>query len=443
MSPFDIHCPPPSTTARTELEQASLLLEGGSVNEAVAAYRSILSAHPDCFPACSGFAKAMQKAGRIAAVPHVYRKFLDANPHHTLAWAELGELLAFLGQEEASTEAYHTAARTVHPALHWNDTLQYGRHWMWDPMLVRHKGRYLLLFLTGLTANKPFWNQGEIHAAESTDLREWNYLGPAITPRPEHPWEACRIAAGSVFIENDTFYFFYSASDNRIPFHESIALATSPDGRHWNRPETPILQFDSRFYSGALRMKNDISDQPFEQHHWRDPWIVHEGDTYHMFFTSAAREKKGESPWRGCVGHATATALEGPWECRPPVLVPVEPESGEPIFMEVERTQVIRHDGWWHMFFSTMVFDGSMNPKWLSTVDPSRLTNSSLYHYRSRELTGPYEPVGQTPVVPGSEHTGLYGINYMEDPDGHLYPYGWYRDFGMVEPGPTLLTPVD
>jgi beta-fructofuranosidase len=71
-------------------------------------------------------------------------------------------------------------------------------------------------------------------------------------------------------------------------------------------------------------------------------------------------------------------------------------------------------------------------------VGSEQLTNSALYWYVSDEITGPFKPVNDKPVVRGSHKTGLYGTNFIAalDQSEELIAYGWYKKLSSLEVSP-------
>ena len=80
-----------------------------------------------------------------------------------------------------------------------------------------------------------------------------------------------------------------------------------------------------------------------------------------------------------------------------------------------------------------------MNPKWIQKVGRKNITDSSLYYYVSDDITSPFKPVDDIPIVKGSEKSRLYGTNFFPDPDEpqELIAYGWdytIREFEISPP---------
>ena len=167
---------------------------------------------------------------------------------------------------------------------------------------------------------------------------------------------------------------------------------------------------------------------------WRDPYVIKDEKTgkYYMFMAASTKEREA-SNYAGCVGLAVAENIAGPYKVLPPAAAPVVGGTNESPFYEVERPQVIYANGKYHLFFSC--WPQGLNPKWVEKMDQNQLTFSSVYWYTSENITGPYIPAAETPIVKGSEKTGLYGTNFIPVPDkeGELLAYGWCPQMHTIE----------
>ena len=102
-------------------------------------------------------------------------------------------------------------------------------------------------------------------------------------------------------------------------------------------------------------------------------------------------------------------------------------------FWEMERPQVWRGplDGRYHLFFNCWA--RYVNPDWVKrhlkgSIKP---TDDSLYHFVSSTPSGPFKPSETTPIVPGSQGTGLYGLRFADGT--HLM--GWHLEEFSLETG--------
>jgi beta-fructofuranosidase len=93
----------------------------------------------------------------------------------------------------------------------------------------------------------------------------------------------------------------------------------------------------------------------------------------------------------------------------------------------MNRPQVIYKNGKYHLFFSC--WKHRINPKWLKQINSNRITNSSLYWYVADEITAPYLPNSNQPIVLGSDTTEMYGGNFfpaLNTIGGEFIACGWF-----------------
>jgi beta-fructofuranosidase len=295
----------------------------------------------------------------------------------------------------------------------------------WDPWILKDRDIYRLFYLSGRTDQDPWWKTSWICEAQSLDMRHWQHLGPVLEPLSNRGWESGRLFAGSAYREADTYYLFYSAARENDIATEAIGLATSTDGTQWQRLEHPILSFKPdtslNFVSKASVSKAMYAGRDSQSNHlhWRDPYIVKDPLTqrYYLFFCASVMEALGDYDfYQGGVGVAIAEQIAGPYQLLPPVAGPgvtIADVANWP-FHHLERPQVIYFQGQYHLFFSC--FKDFVNPLWLSQIGADCVSDSTLYWYVSDRITGPFEPSSSLPVVPGSEHTGLYGTTFSPLP---------------------------
>jgi beta-fructofuranosidase len=305
--------------------------------------------------------------------------------------------------------------------------LLWNSHPSWDPWLLKDGDIYRLFYLLGSSKSGPWWLEGKICGAISTDLERWEDLGVILEVNPESSWEAGRMLAGCTLKENGVYYLFYSAAGEGADImNEGIGLATSLDGVHWQRSPCELVKPDAN-YRWYGQYKRSLGDCDYDHYQWRDPYVVKDQETgrYYMFICAYLKEG-GHGTFRGCVGLAVADQIDGPYELLPPAATPKVEGTQESPFYEMERPQVIYRNGQYHLFFSC--WTTWLNPRWSQSVDRSLITDSSLYWYVSDLITGPFKPVSQTPVVIGSHRSGIYGTNFFPAPDSvdEFIAYGWY-----------------
>lgn len=292
------------------------------------------------------------------------------------------------------------------------------------------KAKYLLLYiqcLEALAIGGNHWEHGEIAAVLlSEDFSVLKDLGSVFFPQPNDYWQSHRLLAGCLWAENkNSLYFFHGGSPNRPNLlHESIGFAKGKVTDEWEfewQPSQPLKFIDWDKHYDYSHEQN----YPDERHRqWRDPFIVSHQGKYWMFISAAA---KTNSPlFKGCIGLAVADHLEGPYTALPPVVFPhFDGEKGEEgLFYECERSHVVYQGGKWHLFFC--VWRKRVNPRWLEKIGPqaNSISDSSLYHYVSSQIEGPYHPVKDVPVVEGSLESNLFAINFLKNHQEELIAYG-------------------
>jgi Glycosyl hydrolases family 43 len=300
----------------------------------------------------------------------------------------------------------------------------------WDPWILKDGDEYRLFYLMAPKPNAAdnFWSQSSIYGAVSKDLRNWQTTGVVLAPSSENEWESGRIMAGNTYKKDGIYYLFYSASGGgELLKNERIALATSTDGLKWQRASNEYL-FSEDEWSQWYGKKIDTG-----HFHWRDPYIIQDSASgkYCMFITAHLNHNTS-SRYQGCIALATAIELAGPYTLQPPVAGPKISGIEDWPFTEMERPQVIYRKGKYYMFFSCWL--SNLNPEWLGRVGGDRLRESSLYWFVADCITGPYQPVANVPVVPGSKDTGMYATNFLDTVDpAAAIAFGWNHRIFTLE----------
>jgi beta-fructofuranosidase len=269
--------------------------------------------------------------------------------------------------------------------------------------------------------------------AVSHDLRAWELLPTALEPGPAGAWDDQAIWTGSVFRHNDTYYFFYSALHSAGGWNQKIGLATSSDLVNWTRyGHNPILEADARWY------EKDTPTSPVGEA-CRDPFVVrvtndaeHPDGLFYMFFT--ARANSGPFDGRGVIGLARSTDLLH-WEQLPPV-TPIG------LYHHLEVPQVLYLDGRYYLFFCTNAHSSAR--KTAHGIDAEW---SGTHYLIADQLTGPYQPVDDPPLLADRNGT-YYAGRVVDDPDGRPVFLAWrqwdvHGAFvgGISDPAPVHMMP--
>ena len=402
------------------------------LEEALTACRQAIQNDPDLAETYATLGDILAAKEEIPAAVRSYEKAIAIQPDFAQVNFNLGDLLTRQGQKDAATKSYYAAAIATYPNLavdlHFNSTLTYGHNIMWDPWLLQDGDVYHLCYLTGQRHVQPFWKQGEVSSASSRDLKNWQYQGNILKPGSNHYWQADNICAGSLYKDNDTYYLFYSTSIYKEDgVEQTVGLASSADGVNWNFRPTPLLKPEPRWYGSSTRPGCEPSDPLNNIIQFRDPYVVKDPETgkYYMYITAvAARNVATSLSYKGCIGLAVADKIDGPYQCLPPAAETLLEGTEESIYYELERPQVIFQNGRYYLFFSSWA--RWVNRKWVERVGRDGISDSSIYCYVSDRIAGPFKPLNEKPIVKGSDRTGLYGTQFIANPQKNGWlAYGW------------------
>ncbi|MBW4477258.1 MAG: glycoside hydrolase family 68 protein [Tolypothrix brevis GSE-NOS-MK-07-07A] len=299
----------------------------------------------------------------------------------------------------------------------------------WDPWIMKKGNEYHAFCLASFITEEPFWMTGVILHLVSKDLEKWSFTDVTMQP-DDCQWRNGRILAGSCVEENNKFYLFYSASPQKPNILiESIGMAVSDDLRTWQQQPDVLIVLDYKIYANSQR-----TDTIYEHCQCRDPYLVKcdVKNQYYLIFSTAISD--AHHHFRGCIGLAVSQSIDGPYQLLKPLLFPhVNDETNNGIFYELERPQLIIKNGKYYLFFSA--WGHTINPKASENYSELNLDKSALYCYVSDSLDGLYKPVPEFKIVPGSEKTGMYGTNFLQDEDGEWFAYGWYLETFTCEIG--------
>lgn len=158
--------------------------------------------------------------------------------------------------------------------------------WVWDSWYVDDGDVFHAFFLQAprslIDPNDRHLNASIGHAV-SRDLYTWEYLGTALSPSRDG-FDNQAVWTGSIVQDaNGLWHLFYTGiNKDDLSFVQRIGHATSRDLMKWDRNSYPVAEADPRWY----QQRNDVSppDQPF-----RDPWVFHFDDRWHMVATANLR----------------------------------------------------------------------------------------------------------------------------------------------------------
>lgn len=115
--------------------------------------------------------------------------------------------------------------------------------------------------------------------------------------------------------------------------------------------------------------------------HMRDPFLFEDNAKYALYFTTSCSSMY----FGGCVGLAVSDTPTGPFVLRKATATRVD------IAHEVERVQVIKREGRYHMFGTTWSTTTHIHPTHLRNVTPWCV----VWHFQSNSIGGPFTYVGQ------------------------------------------------
>jgi beta-fructofuranosidase len=287
------------------------------------------------------------------------------------------------------------------------------QHYLWDFWLVsphewERDSLYHLYYLHApRSLRDPNLRHGvaTVGYAVSRDLRRWVRCGTVLESGLPGSWDDRAIWTGSVTILDGVAYMFYTALSfaERAPV-QRIGLAISSDLRHWERdPGNPLLDVDTRWYEPQ-------GSEQWAAQTWRDPYVVYSLDekVYYMFLS--ARVNQGPGDGRGVIGLARSTNLMS-WEVLPPVSMPGT-------FTEMEVPQVMPLNGRYYLLFCA------------SRHAAAQLSSKAAWgwsgtHYLvADELTGPYRPLTDEPLVADAAGT-YYAGKLVLGSAGALFFMAW------------------
>jgi beta-fructofuranosidase len=195
-------------------------------------------------------------------------------------------------------------------------------HWTWDFWFARDGDHVHLFYLfapKALGDPELRHHNARIGHAVSRDLVTWSDLGEALPPAPHGAADDRASWTGSIVRDTEGAWvlFYTGISEKEHGTVQRVITATSPDLNAWKRTDL-CIEADRRWY---------------EPQHWRDPWVLWDGDAGCWRMYVCARAATGPADGRGVIAHLTSTDL-AVWEAGPPVAAPGE-------FRQMEVPQIV------------------------------------------------------------------------------------------------------
>ncbi len=170
----------------------------------------------------------------------------------------------------------------------------------WDLSLVRDQGTYHIYY-TAVFETSPGATQADtLRHATSTDLKHWTLEAPVLAVG-QGTWDAGALWAPDVFRDeaNNRWAMAYTATDAQM--NQRICMAYSDDLYSWTKSAAnPVVEPDPNQY---------LWDPDASWSDFRDPYIYHDGDQWHMLVTA----KKVVGLHTGVIYHGTSADLEN-WQ---------------------------------------------------------------------------------------------------------------------------------
>lgn len=215
--------------------------------------------------------------------------------------------------------------------------LELDDRWVWDSWLCQDDDALFHVFF--LNAPKSLGDpelrhrNASVGHAVSTDLRTWEHCPDALAPQAVPAFDDLAVWTGSVVRSPAGVWTMFttglSAADNGTV--QRIGVQTSADLASWRRSPTALLEADPRWYATVG------SGRP--ETHWRDPWVLHAGGSWHLLATARSVDTD-----TAVVAHAVSADLTS-WEVLPPLT------TASRRFAWAEVVSVVPVDGRWVMVF--------------------------------------------------------------------------------------------
>lgn len=281
---------------------------------------------------------------------------------------------------------------------------------LWDSWFIRDKNKFHVFYLQAIPTKDPEERHNSrvtIGHAVSDDLINWNELPTALEPGENDSWDNLALWTGSVIKKDEKYFMFYTGRNRGEDqkWIQKIGLAGSDDLLQWEKAKNnPIFEAEQYYYID--NEKNKLGKIGT----WRDPFVFQDPKSKKYFMTISARVKNKAREYNGCVAIAESNNLTE-WKILPPIFSPQ-------VYDEIETTQVIFHNGFYYLFFST--FESSYEPNFAKEKD----SFGGLHCYYSDNLFGHYKPVNGSGVVLGNEEE-MYAVRLLHDSDDVFFAIGW------------------
>ncbi len=295
---------------------------------------------------------------------------------------------------------------------------------LWDPALV-FNGEYWFLYALAaeqeVNAENYFMVYSYIHGFRSTDLENWEDLGPVITSAQDGQTMCAAIAV----VEDQTVYLFYSKTVQAYSdYHldQRVFLAKSDNGKDFTEVDDFSLPPDKKQYETQC-YHPQTNEMLFA---WRDPYVLKDPKTgLYYAFVCAGGFRWGVAP---NIAIATCETIDGNYRALAPAIYYETDVNGSEIIPipELERPQVIFHNNKYYLYLSCYL--KHMNPSFVKECEARgiQITDSCRYQFVADHIEGPYRLDQDKIMIESSAQTDLYcGLFARENEHSPFVMVGW------------------
>ncbi|KRF32828.1 glycosyl hydrolase family 32 [Yonghaparkia sp. Soil809] len=311
-------------------------------------------------------------------------------------------------------------------------------HWVWDFWFADDGERFHLYYLHApCSLGDPHLRHrnARLGHAISTDLREWEDLGPCLLPSGGDAVDADATWTGSIVRDPaGGWRMHYTGSRFLRPDShaniETVAVATSTDLHTWVKHPELSLSADPALYE-------TLGHSVWPEEAWRDPWVMPApgGATgWWMLVTARSRDGADELD-RGVVGLAVSDDLVT-WRAAPALSAP---GAG---FKHLEVPQIIDIDGHDVLLFSC-------DTPALAGAREARGETGGVWAVEVPREGGPYAPEGARLILDESTYAAravrdrsgrwqLLGFRNLDESGAFVggitdpMPLSWSAESGLV-----------
>jgi beta-fructofuranosidase len=270
-----------------------------------------------------------------------------------------------------------------------------------------------------------FAGQRSVGHAVSKDMFEWTELPPAIACGKPGEFDAYSIYHMDVFINDGTWYMFYTGLDKGGPGEQqSVGLATSRDGVRWTKHgKNPVLRADPRWYEQAIPREAAYQEKDFDRLWFRDPMVIRDPETGKFGMIVVARDKAKHPDVRGCLAWATSDDLLN-WTPHPPIYSPGR-------FHTIESPSMFERAGQHYIQFMTARYWGTP----YQSSDPYQ-DAGNFYAISRSGWEGPYKAPADEQLTTTPKQLRMGATRTVQGRDGEFYYYGWLMLFPVGDDTP-------